>query len=127
MQNDVEKNAMAGQPRRIRREMKTVGAMIRIFCEDTHNSPRGSLCSDCEEMLDYALARLTRCPFSSEKPACSKCLIHCYQANRREQVRRIMRYAGPRMLRRHPLLAIRHLLDGSRKPPCREERDRIQK
>jgi hypothetical protein len=29
----------------------------------------------------------------------------------------VMRYAGPRMLRRHPLLAIRHLLDERRPAP----------
>jgi hypothetical protein len=30
-----------------------------------------------------------------------------------------MRYAGPRMLKRHPILAIRHLLDEARKPPAK--------
>jgi hypothetical protein len=28
-----------------------------------------------------------------------------------------MRYAGPRMIRRHPLLAIAHILDGRRPAP----------
>jgi len=32
-------------------------------------------------------------------------------------VSQVMRYAGPRMLLRHPLLAVRHLLDERRKPP----------
>jgi hypothetical protein len=35
----------------------------------------------------------------------------------REQVRVVMRRAGPRMLLRHPLLGIRHLLDGRRPVP----------
>jgi hypothetical protein len=30
----------------------------------------------------------------------------------REQVRAVMRYAGPRMLWRHPILALEHLWDG---------------
>jgi hypothetical protein len=30
----------------------------------------------------------------------------------REQVRRVMRFAGPRMLFRHPYLAFMHLIDG---------------
>jgi hypothetical protein len=33
----------------------------------------------------------------------------------REQVREVMRYAGPRMLLNSPVLAVRHLLDGRRK------------
>jgi len=34
----------------------------------------------------------------------------------REQVREMMRYAGPRMLLKHPGYAILHILDGFRKP-----------
>jgi hypothetical protein len=32
----------------------------------------------------------------------------------RERVRTVMRYAGPRMLKRHPYLAVMHILDGRR-------------
>jgi hypothetical protein len=35
----------------------------------------------------------------------------------RERVTAVMRYAGPRMLLRHPWLALRHLLDGLRPAP----------
>jgi hypothetical protein len=35
----------------------------------------------------------------------------------REQIRQVMRYAGPRMLLHHPIHAVLHLLDGIRKPP----------
>jgi hypothetical protein len=34
----------------------------------------------------------------------------------REKIRDVMRYAGPRMLLTHPVMAIAHLLDGLRKP-----------
>lgn len=47
-----------------------------------------------------------------EKPICARCPIHCYKPVMRERIREMMRYAGPRMLRRHPILAIRHLLEG---------------
>jgi hypothetical protein len=30
----------------------------------------------------------------------------------RERVREVMRYAGPKMLTRHPVLAIGHIIDG---------------
>jgi len=36
----------------------------------------------------------------------------------REHVRIVMRYAGPRMLWRHPILAVRHLIDGRRPAPA---------
>jgi len=35
----------------------------------------------------------------------------------RERIRAVMRYAGPRMLWRHPLLALLHLADGLQDEP----------
>jgi hypothetical protein len=41
----------------------------------------------------------------------------------RVRVREVMRFAGPRMLRRHPYLALMHLLvDGRREAPERPTR-----
>ncbi|MEX5904063.1 nitrous oxide-stimulated promoter family protein [Providencia hangzhouensis] len=35
----------------------------------------------------------------------------------REQMKLVMRWAGPKMLIHHPILAIRHLLDNSKTVP----------
>lgn len=91
-------------------------AMVRIFCRDRHHTASG-LCAECQQFLDYASVRLERCRFGPEKPTCAKCPVHCYQRERREQVRVIMRYAGPRMLWERPLMTLRHWLDGIRKTP----------
>ncbi|MBO5824973.1 MAG: nitrous oxide-stimulated promoter family protein, partial [Prevotella sp.] len=42
--------------------------------------------------------------------SCKKCHTHCYAPKEREAIRRIMRWAGPRMLLYAPVAAIRHLL-----------------
>ena len=98
--------------------------MISLYCRDHHGS-RGALCAGCVELLEYASLRLERCPFGAEKPTCVNCPIHCYQPARREQVRQVMRYAGPRMLLRHPVLALFHLIDGRRPaPPIPRTRER---
>jgi len=99
---------------RIARERKTIEAMVRLYCRDHHHSG-GRLCNECQALLDYARQRLDRCPFAEDKPTCAKCTIHCYRPDMRAQVREVMRYAGPRMISRHPILAIRHLLDGLRR------------
>ena len=101
---------------RLTRERKTLAAMLRIYCRGRHGG-RVGLCEECAQLHAYAMCRLDRCPFGAEKPACADCPIHCYKADRREEIRAVMRYAGPRMLWRHPLLAIRHLLDGRRPAP----------
>ena len=101
---------------RLAREWKTMSAMVRIYCREQHGTS-GDLCSDCRQFLDYAQVRLERCRFEQEKPTCAKCPVHCYQKARREQARAIMRFAGPRMLWEHPVLSVRHWLDGFRPAP----------
>jgi len=95
--------------RRLAREWKTVSAMLHIYCRDKH---AGNLCRDCQELMSYVNIRLDRCHFGEEKPTCAKCPVHCYQRDRREQIRVVMRYSGPKMLWKHPILSLWHLLDG---------------
>ena len=83
---------------------------------------RKELCEACSQLHDYAMCRLDRCPYGADKPICAACPIHCYRADRRQEIRAVMRYAGPRMLWRHPWLAVRHLLDGRRPDPTKTGR-----
>ena len=102
-----------GRHPRIDRERKTVRAMIALYCRD-HHGGSGTLCDECEALLAYARARLDKCPFQENKTTCARCPVHCYQPVLRERIRSVMRYAGPRMLCRHPVLAVAHLIDGLR-------------
>jgi Nitrous oxide-stimulated promoter len=101
---------------RLARELKTIHAMLRIYCHDLHAEDRG-LCAGCTALMNYATRRLDRCVFGDDKPTCANCTVHCYSAAMREQVRSVMRYAGPRMLTRHPILALAHVIDGRRPAP----------
>lgn len=101
---------------RMRRERKTMKAMITIYCRAHHNTTN-ALCDDCEQLYSYSKFRLGLCPYQEEKPTCGNCTIHCYKSDMREKARKIMRFAGPRMTWRHPIMALFHLLDGFRKPP----------
>jgi hypothetical protein len=106
---------MPTQKKHLAREKLTMRKMIGIYCAGHHDSSAGVLCAMCQEFHNYAMLRLKKCPYGDEKPTCANCPIHCYKPARREQAREIMRYAGPRMLLRHPILAITHQLDGFRK------------
>lgn len=98
--------------------------MIGMYCRAHHDGAARALCDDCSALRDYAMERIDKCPFCLSKPTCLNCPIHCYKRDRREEVRAVMRYAGPRMMRRHPVLAIMHILDGRRQVqlPARERR-----
>jgi hypothetical protein len=101
---------------RLTREWKTMAVMVRCYCHDCHATATG-LCPECRGLLDYATLRLNRCRFGAGKPTCARCPVHCYQRDQREQMKMVMRYAGPAMLCRHPILSLRHWLDGFRKAP----------
>jgi hypothetical protein len=103
---------------RMAREARTVEAMVRLYCRGQHGT-RNGLCSQCAVLRAYALERLGRCPFQEGKTACARCPVHCYRPDMRAQIRAVMRYAGPRMLARHPWLTLYHLLDGRREEPVR--------
>jgi len=92
-------------------EIQVVGDMIRLYCSNQHNGIRknGDLCPACHTLYAYATERLRRCPRMAEKTFCSECPIHCYAPSQREQIRQIMRYAGPRMLWHRPLMTLRHM------------------
>jgi hypothetical protein len=106
-------------PPRLERERKTAEAMIRIYCDAHHlaDQDEEGLCPACRVLEDYADSRLRACRYGKEKPTCNLCPTHCYKKDRREEVRKVMRYAGPRMIRFHPILALVHLWDKRRKGP----------
>jgi hypothetical protein len=97
------------------RELKTLETMLRMYCRHHHGGE--PLCAECAALAEYARRRLERCVFGDAKPTCANCLVHCYRADMRERVREMMRWAGPRMLFRHPVLGILHILDGRRPAP----------
>ena len=85
-------------------------AMIEIYCHGRHDQAVG-LCTECEQLYSYAMQRIDKCPFKQNKPVCAKCTVHCYKPKMREEVRNVMRYAGPRMPLSHPIMTIMHYLD----------------
>jgi Nitrous oxide-stimulated promoter len=109
-------------PRRLAREEQTIAAMIELYCRDHHHANAfatahdGRVCPECGGLLEYARLRLEKCRYGAAKPACAACETRCYRPVMRERVRAVMSYSGPRMLTRHPVLAVAHLLRGRKTP-----------
>jgi hypothetical protein len=89
--------------------------MVELFCAHHHGGE--GVCEDCLDLADYADRKLDLCPYGPEKPTCTNCPIHCYRTEPREKMREVMRFAGPRMLKTHPILAVMHVFDGRREAP----------
>jgi hypothetical protein len=117
MDHSDARRARLLQPR-LARELATMRVMLGIYCRAQHGTGAGErLCDDCDALFAYATKRLAGCPYGAEKPTCANCQIHCYGPRERERVREMMRFAGPRMMLRHPYLALMHVVDGRRPAP----------
>ena len=110
---------------RIQREKLTIRRMISLY---QRRCPEATADEQHYDLLyAYAVKRLDRCIFGTDKPACKQCPVHCYQPSKREEMKQIMRWSGPRMLWRHPILTGRHLLDDKRPVPELPEQSRPNK
>lgn len=93
-----------------RREMEkeSLEIMTKIYCRGKHHTKGSNLCPECRRFLDYAFVRTDKCPFMETKTFCSACKVHCYSKEMRPYVKKVMKYAGPRMLFRSPVLTLLH-------------------
>ncbi|BDM66013.1 hypothetical protein NFHSH190041_34650 [Shewanella sp. NFH-SH190041] len=99
----------------LEQEYQTIAAMVNLYCRKHHG--KNSPCDECQQFLHYVRMRLDRCPYGTAKPTCNRCPVHCYKPAEKAQAKTIMRFAGPRMLLHHPLLAIKHLWHERRPAP----------
>ncbi|MBQ4284072.1 MAG: nitrous oxide-stimulated promoter family protein [Lachnospira sp.] len=102
------------------REKKVVSVMIRLYCKKKHKT-KGTLCTECNELNEYAKLRSDKCPFMETKTFCSNCKVHCYKSDMRDKIRKVMRFSGPRMIMYHPVLAVRHVIES------KKEKKRLEK
>lgn len=97
------------------KERKTVALMIEVYCHKKHKTRGDELCADCKKLTDYATERVKHCPYMANKTFCSCCKTPCYKPDMREQIRRVMRFSGPRMILISPRICIKHKLEEIRK------------
>lgn len=97
---------------RIARDKKTLEFMISIYCEKKHNLDIEN-CPSCKELYEYSLKRLENCKYGEAKTSCKKCKTHCYLPDKREKIREVMRFSGPRVVLYRPHQYIRYLLNSN--------------
>ena len=94
---------------KITQEKATVRVMIALYCRQKHHTAKNQLCDECNDLLQYAMQRLTMCRFGEQKTTCELCPKHCYRKDYKLKIKEVMRYAGPRMMLYHPIMAVKHL------------------
>ena len=110
------------------RRKKDAGVLIKfvsIFCREKHGDrpksdfqlknvdleqftpDRISLCNECDKLLGHALTKLSLCPYNP-KPKCKNCTTHCYRPEYRRQIRKVMGFVGPYLIKRGHLGMLFH-------------------
>ena len=96
--------------------------MIGLFCRK-HHRQENSLCPDCKDLSLYAGIKLDSCAYlltavkknkaesgkKLKKISCLNCPVHCYRDDYRLKIKKVMRFAGPKILFYHPVLLLKHL------------------
>lgn len=94
---------------RIETEKQVVTHMIEIYCHKHHHT--SDLCTECANLQAYALKRLSHCRYAENKTFCSQCQTHCYAPKYKEEIKKVMKFSGPRIFFKHPILVTKHMLN----------------
>ena len=92
------------------KEKKVVKLMILKYCKG--NNHLGEPCDDCSKLIQYVDTRIDNCPFMETKTYCSNCKVHCFKLDMQQQIKKVMKYSGPRMLFSHPIMVLDHIYQG---------------
>lgn len=93
--------------KRIEEDKQSIRRMVRLYSR--HHLRQETPSEEWVRLADYACRRLDHCRFGEDKPACKDCPVHCYRPEMREQIRKVMRWTGPRMIFYSPKATFRHL------------------
>lgn len=109
--NITSKNLNSNIEFKRKKEKSIIKLMIKIYCKgNCDKNNQNEMCFSCKNLLNYANEKIDKCPFIESKTFCSKCKIHCYDELNRKQIKKVMKYSGPRMLFYNPVLVFKHLL-----------------
>lgn len=101
----METEELKKKRQRIAKDEKVLRAFIAVYCREhhlkagnasnqhTHLDQGREYCPDCYALLNYALQRNERCPLVP-KPVCRHCTVHCYKVEKREKIRKVMKFSG---------------------------------
>jgi len=95
----------------IGKEQNIVAFMIKYYCAKNHK--KEEIYKSCNNLIKYAHGKLNVCPFGEKKTSCLKCRIHCYLKSKREEIRIVMSYVGPRMIYLMPIQYVKHIFHTS--------------
>jgi len=80
---------------------------IQTWISEEKRVSKYRLCPDCYELIENAFRHTENCPHSSYKTFCHECPTPCYREEEQAKMLPIMHYSGKRIIRAHPIYALR--------------------
>ena len=92
---------------KIDKDRRVLEAMGSIYCQGNHadaQKDEGGMCPECRATIENTLSRAASCPYGHQD-----CKTHCQRGDAQIRIKAIMRYAAPKMMFRHPIMAFEYL------------------
>ena len=102
------RKTMTEKTEKIKMKKEIISLMVKLYCQKKHTDK--ILCPQCKDLLNYCFERLESCPEKLDNFFCNNCQINCFAQKQQDEIRKVMRFAGPRMLFYHPPLVVKFLL-----------------
>lgn len=106
--------------KKVSEDKKIISTMISIYCNgnshkaNEENKVKDDICPNCKRLQEYAYSKIDKCPKlkSGKKAICGTCKNNCYMQDDElsNMMKAVMKYSGPRMILKHPLMTIKHAL-----------------
>jgi len=106
------------------KEKETIRKTFGIYCHSNHNTEGDKLCPKCTALLTTVFTKIGRCPYGITKPICEKCETPCFGEKSTKEFRDIMTSSQRKMLFSHPMMTIKHKIQGMGVEYAKTQRDK---
>lgn len=106
------------------KEKENIRKTFGVYCHKHHNTEGDKLCPKCTALLTTVFIKIGRCPYGIGKPICDKCETPCFGEAATNEFRSIMSSSQRKMLLTHPMMTIKHKLQGLGVDYAKQERDK---
>ena len=106
------------------KEKENIRKTFGVYCHNNHGTEGDKLCPKCTALLTTIFTKIGRCPYGITKPICDKCETPCFGENATREFKNIMSSSQRKMLMSHPMMTIKHKLQGLGADYAKQERDK---
>ena len=106
------------------KEKENIRKTFGVYCNKEHKTEGDKLCPKCTALLTTVFIKIGRCPYGIGKPICDKCETPCFGESATKEFREIMSSSQRKMMLTHPIMTLKHKIQGLGVEYAKQERDK---